>query len=163
MNVGGKQRRVQVPVEMTEGVTMGMDSDGGRLALRSQSGGMPRGGAGGGFGGGGSAPGAPPASASKMSEKEDKASNEASMTPEQRKQARYERVVAKDLRVNKSGSFEVQILLSKLDAADLAKLTKLGFKLEARDDKAKVLYGTVDVKKLYEMAQIESIVRISKL
>jgi Ca-activated chloride channel family protein len=165
VNVGGKQRRVEVPVEMTSGVSyegiFGDTMTGGRLALRAQ----PQGGAGGGFGGGGFGGGAPVANApastkAVLGEAKDA---ESEMTPEQRKKAVYEAKVSQELRAMKTGAVEIQINVKSLDDKLTAQIAKLGVSVSFSDKALKIIFGKADVSKLFTLAQIEDILRITRL
>ena len=59
--------------------------------------------------------------------------DDSKMSAEERRKYRYESKVAKELREAK-GQLEVQIYFKKLDKAILAKLEKLGLKVDFSDD-----------------------------
>ena len=70
--------------------------------------------------------------------------------------------MAKELREAK-GELEVQIYFKKLDKVILAKLEKLGLKVDFSDNGLKVAMGTCDQKALIELAQIDEVAKIVKL
>lgn len=170
VNVGGKQRTVAVPVEMADGVSyegiFGRDRE-----ERAKGYALPAtvagraGIGGGGFGGGG------------IAMKQNRAAfmshdaadysivvrqDDSKMKPEERRQHRFETRVVKELREAK-GVVEIEIWFKKLDESIVAKLKKLGMKVDLSDSKLRVVMGTVDAKALIELAQIDEVDRIKKL
>lgn len=174
VNVGGKQRTVAVPVEMTDGVSYEgiFGKDKAELYFRGTGGpGAPGGAGGGGFGGASKSLAAAPVVNGtvvrriKLKDADGKlqdALDESAMKPEDKRKYRYETKVQKALRAAK-GNVEVQVLLKKWDTELLAKLKKLGLKVEVEDKSLKVLFGSCDAKTLIELAQIDEVDRITKL
>ncbi len=178
VNVGGRQRTVQVPVEKADGVRYDMDS--GLVAFDKSDNSIVTGSLGG-FGGGYSTgraatkratlSGGAPATAGKVSagvgyvEQKDELNKAGEVKPDPKKlrESRYESVVAKTLRDAKAGAVEVQIWLKEWKMSDIQKLKKLGFTLDSKDERLKVLFGRVDATKLIELAQIESVSQIRPL
>ena len=163
VNVGGKSKLINVPVDMADGVDM-ESGDSGRFRRAGL-----QGGGGGGFGGGGMAPGAPaslgaatPREASKMKDTSAGESKPA-MTPAQKAEARFLAVVEEALRKIASGKVEIQISLKEWKIADIEKLKNLGFKMDDNDQGLKLLFGSCDVKALKALAQVESVARIRRL
>lgn len=185
VNIGGKQRTVAVPVEMADGVSyegiFGKEAEmksksRGSLAFaapaRSGGPGAPGGMGGGGFGGAGG-------SSAKVSHQGitksidfisyDPADNsivvrgdDSKMKPEERRKYRYETRVPKALREAK-GQIEIEVWFKKLDDTIIAKLKKLGMKVDFSDAKLRVVMGTCDAKILIELAQIDEVDKIKKL
>lgn len=159
VNVGGKQRTVNVPLEAPEGVDLA--AAGGSLAgagrakfkavashssmYRSQSPGG-RGASSGGMGGGllqGN--NAPVPSVAKAEE---------SLRDGQEMSASK---IATSLQKVKSGKVSIQIGLKDLKPETLAKLEKLGFHLDAKLEDLKVVIGTVEAKALVELAKLDEV------
>lgn len=170
VNVGGKQRTVAVPVDMTDGVNLAPEADG---LVRTRSLAMPAPGAagGGGFGGrrGAAQAGAagPPATLSaRIGRSEDKAAEPLrtpNLSPAEKRKNNYESKVDKALRESKAAKVEVQVRLKNIDEKTLAKLKELGLSIEDQDEGLKIVFGTCDPKKLVELAQIEAVLRIDRL
>jgi Ca-activated chloride channel family protein len=169
VNVGGKQRTVQVPVEMTEGVSYEgiFGPAGGVVLARGQVQAKVSAGVSGGYGGYGGGGGAPVMWESlggvDYEESLDAQVASGEMTPEQRRQALYELRVAESLRAVKSGTVEVQVYLKEWKDEEIEQLEKLGLSIDARDKGLKVLFGTVEAAKLIELAQVGSVHRIMPL
>lgn len=167
VNVGGKQRTVRVPVEMADGVDMGLGLRDQLSSLSTTSaapggpggfagGGMGGGGFGGGVIGGGAGRGASPVRRVKaVSADPTLIRNE---TPEQR----YERIVEEPLR-KATDEVAVQVLLTKWDAKVLTALEDAGLQIDERDKSLKVVFGMIDAKKLKELAKILEVEKISAL
>jgi Ca-activated chloride channel family protein len=168
VNVGGKQRTVAVPIEMADGVSyegiFDQRADGrprnapapATMSLGAQV--RSSGGAVGGGGFGGNAAG-------KSLEAPEEAQyffDDSQLTPDARRKYRYDSKVAKELQEAK-GKVEVQIYLKKLDKEILAKIEKLGLKVDFSDEGLKVAMGTCDQKTLIELAQIDEVHKIIKL
>ncbi|MBC8066148.1 MAG: VWA domain-containing protein [Chlorobia bacterium] len=88
--------------------------------------------------------------------------DDSKMKPEERRLYRYETRVPKALRDAK-GSVEIEVWFKKLDKAVLAKMTKLGLKVDFFDEKLRVAMGTCDAKILIELAQVDEVDKIKKL
>jgi hypothetical protein len=164
--VGGKPRTVRVPVEMTDGLNMESLADNrsklGVQVYRTASpapGGAPavRGLSAGAGGAGGSA-GRRSMPAMKRAEMQDSLKAVATESPEQR----FARIVEEKLRKAK-GEVTIQILLTKWDPKILTALEELGFKIEEKDKALKVLFGTIDAKKLKDLAQLTTVSKITPL
>lgn len=186
VNIGGKQRTVAVPVEMADGVSYeGIFGKEAEMKTRSRfaapamstpgrSGG-PGGYGGGGFGGGGGGAsksnlqggtGLVPNSIDYISYDPTNNSivrqDDSKMKPEERRKYRYETRVPKSLRESK-GQVEIEVWFKKLDDTVIAKLKKLGMKVDFSDAKLRVVMGTCDAKILIELAQIDEVDKIKKL
>lgn len=177
VNIGGKQRTVAVPVEMADGVSyegiFESGADKAKAPLLRQSYGLAGSVMGGGGGGYGAANGAlpqakspgrlrivhaDPSLAATLTGEE----QERQMTPAQRRQSRFNRIVDKKLQAAK-GKVELQIWLKKTDAATIADLKKLGLVIDETDAGLKVVFGSCDATKLIELAQNEAVVRIGPI
>lgn len=175
VNVGGKQRTVPVPIDRADGV--------GEAAFKDVGGAMPPGaarsrvltGGGSGFGGGGGAGGglagkpsnAAPATAAPREEKAkrdrfDSEDADKSVDPKVSRDSKYRNKVATKLRSVK-GKVEIQISVKEVTQALLAKLKKLGLKVEDSDKGLRVVFGAVDAKQLIELAQLDEVRRIDPL
>jgi Ca-activated chloride channel family protein len=174
VNVGGRQRTIAVPVEMADGVSyegiFGKSKESLSFA-RAANPSLNRGGAGGGiggggFGGGGFGAGAPARADFNFYDPADNSivvrQDDSKMKPEERRTYRYETRVPKNLREAK-GNVEVEIWFKKVDDAIVAKLKKLGMKVDFVDSKLRVAIGSTDAKNLIELAQIDEVDRIKKL
>ncbi|AIE84764.1 VIT and vWA domain-containing protein [Fimbriimonas ginsengisoli] len=158
VNIGGKQRTVRVPVDMTEGVNLAPASQASvNLSFgASLSAAAPQGAAGGGVNGRNIAvPGvtrrirlaksaATGSIAGSLAEKE--------VTPTDSFTAKTDAQVR-----NATGVIRVQIGLKNLSPAILSKLQSMGFKLDAKLDDLKVVLGTLDTKHLKEIAALEEV------
>lgn len=186
VNIGGKQRTVAVPVEMADGVSYeGIFGKEAEMKTRSRFGaaamstpgrsGGPGGFGEGGFGGGGGGAsksnlqggtGLVPNSIDYISYDPTNNSivrqDDSKMKPEERRKYRYETRVPKALRESK-GQVEIEVWFKKLDDAIIAKLKKLGMKVDFSDAKLRVIMGTCDAKILIELAQIDEVDKIKKL
>ncbi|MBS1713252.1 MAG: VWA domain-containing protein [Armatimonadetes bacterium] len=167
VNVGGKQRKVAVPVEMTDGVTMGSDTDEGRANSSNRSTfGVARG------GGGGAGPGSPVAGrpsttamlgkAKSAEQQENGLSLDLKSTNEAIKSGRLDPLVKVDSSLHKkSGPVVVQVKVTDVSTDVLKALEKAGLKIEDKDKGLKVVFGTIDGKKLAELAKVSAVLRIS--
>lgn len=167
VNVGGKTKTINVPVDMADGVDLeGGDKSG--LRRGAQGGGFGSGGFGGG-GGSVAAPGSPatlgPPAAKEASKMNDagRPRNDPSLTPAQIAEMRYTSIVEEALRKITSGKVEIQINLKEWKASDIEKLKNLGFKIDDKDQGLKMLFGSCDVKTLKALAQVGSVTRIRRL
>lgn len=152
VNIGGRQRRIHVPIEMADGVsydavdglqaTMAPAS---KVIRRIQA---PRGGGARAVvgGGGGLYRGGMPAAETR--------SVSAAPAPEEK--------IAKQLRSAK-GPVEVQVWLANMTAESLKALEALGLKIELKDEKLRIAFGTVDASKLRELAKLDFVDRIEPL
>jgi len=152
VNVGGKQRRVRVPVEMADGVTLGLESrdaaNGQKLRiayatplnLRAAPGGAgTRGAQLGGLGGGGGS-----------------------------FAARLETVLEQEQKIspklaNAKGTVEVQVWLTKLDAEVEQELKRAGLNIDERDGKLRIVFGTIAASKLNGLSKLTTVLKISPL
>lgn len=180
VNVGGRTRTVNVPLEAPDGVDMSMAMDGRVNSLSSnvryrRSGNTtlglrvaPMGGAGGGFGGASGALGgfagraqvgqtAAPATTPALAAAKTKAglsdlssASDAIVAPDELK-------IAPALKRVKSGVVAIQIGLANLKPETLAKLKKLGFVWELSLDDLKVVVGKIDVTKLKAIAALTEV------
>jgi Ca-activated chloride channel family protein len=167
VNIGGKQRTIRVPVEMADGVSYegAADQEGRPIGLGrgSYSAGVQivaaspalSGGGGIGGGGGGLYRGNP---GSKIMRRipiiAGRTSYTSSDTPKEK--------IAKKLR-SATGKVEVQIWLSALDDKILKALTDQGLKVEAKDEKLRIVFATVDASKLKAIPEIAEVQRIEPL
>lgn len=170
VNVGGKQQTVHVPVEAADGVDMptnvAKDKAFDARARASLSAGLSKGRPGG--GGGGAPPTSKEVAGKRLeSEKKDDGGSNGSVTrrtdPAQTRQRNYETRVSAALRAVKNGPVSVQVALVSWDIKAIQRLKALGFKLEAKDEASRILFGTVDAKKLIELAQVDSVKMILPL
>lgn len=169
INVGGKQRTVNVPVEQADGVIMNTGGPGGTLssfAAPATIGTTSRnvgGASSGGIGGGGLYRG------SKASEATlDKSVMDPSlrvMKPEERAKNKKLFIDAKVHTKLKSasGKVEVQIFVEKLDDKTLALLKSKGVTVAGKDTGLKVIFATIDAAKLGDLAILDEVVRIDPL
>jgi len=182
VNVGGRSRTVNVPLEAPDGVDMAMadGSSNGIVRYRRASaapgafyGGIS--GAAGGVGGGGGyggpgAPGSagrnrslstlaeqPAAPATTIAGVAVKAKLSDGLFDNESAAAPVNLKVALSLRKVKSGMVAIQIGLADLKPATLAKLKKAGFIWEASLDDLKVVIGKIDVSKLRELAALTEV------
>ncbi|MBX7131227.1 MAG: VIT and VWA domain-containing protein [Fimbriimonadaceae bacterium] len=167
VNVGGKQRTVAVPVDMTDGVNFQED---GNLRFRSagRAPGAPGGGRGGsigGLGGGGGGfgggSGAPPATAGKATnlgvaageKKDGETGANRPLTADEKRKLLYESKVSSKLRDSKLATVEVQVKLTDTSKKALDRLKALGLKIDVTDAGLKIVFGTISQKKLIDLAQ----------
>jgi Ca-activated chloride channel family protein len=161
VNIGGKQRTIRVPVEMTDGVSyqgsLGMETS---IRYYRTGAGPRRGAGGGGFGGGGGGGGGLPAGQANAPSSfgsiadSDSAGLRVVRKPEDK--------IDKKLKSVK-GKLEVQVWLTKWDDALITKLTGHGLKIELKDKKLMIVFGTVEANKLLELAKLEDVQRIGPL
>lgn len=186
VNVGGKQRTVDVPLEMTDGVSFdsglsdksGFSKQSSNLGVkpaslgvvaglpvasrqRGQTGASSHGVVGGGnFGGraGGAVFG--DSDEVKTETKEQLASLNQMI-----KEGKVKATVKVDQKLldQKSGTVDVQVWLAEVDEPTLAKLKKAGLKLDDSDKKLKVAFGTIAVDKLEDLAKVEQVIRVKPL
>lgn len=170
VNVGGKQRTVSVPIEMADGVSYEGIYDKTK-GMPSAPMGMSTGGA---IGGGGAAESLTRTRALALegygAVANDptvnsiivRGTSDANMSPAEKRTFRYETRVEKQLRDAK-GRVDIQIWLNKVDKAVIEKLTKLGLKVDFRDDGLKIVMGSCNAKDLVELAQMDEVDKIRKL
>ncbi|MCW5944114.1 MAG: VWA domain-containing protein [Fimbriimonadaceae bacterium] len=182
VNVGGRQRSVRVPVEMADGVTMGMDvlerardmsgglALGGRPGSLAQGASANRGGLGGGGFGGATA--SPATSAGVQVRRADPrlspvigratmAGKSVSPTTGQRAEVDAQKIAA-GLR-GKKGVLEVRVLLRQLDGTVRKAMKEAGFQLDDQDTRLKLVFGRIDAAKLAALARLEWVLRIEPL
>jgi Ca-activated chloride channel family protein len=168
VNIGGKQRTVQVPVEMTDGVSyegiFGREAEAMAAAPASKMAyASPQMSTGGGFGGGrGVASGQPMRYKANAKHSVVSPDYEKQMKPEDRKQARFERKVAASLK-KATGKVDVQIFLEKLTPETLEALKKLGLHVDDKDAGLKVVFGSVDAAALKAIADLDAVTKIEPL
>ena len=163
VNLGGKQRTVAVPVEMTDGVSyegiFGQDRR--RIVANSPAV----------LGGAGGASFQANAKSravkgqiaySAMERTKDGGLAEVNMSPAERRKYRYESRVEKSLRES-TGKVEIEVWLSKADAKTIELLRKAGMKIDFTDEKLRVVMGTCNAKQLMDLVQIEWVERIKKI
>ena len=68
--------------------------------------------------------------------------------------------VHKDLRDKKSGTFEVQVMVKEWPEGWRKLLEEAGLKVEDSDEGLKVVFGTIDAKKLEELAKLGFVTEI---
>lgn len=169
VNIGGKQRLVNVPVDAVDGLAPEAYPDGFARGSRSRGGAAmyanPAPGVGaGGFGGAGGSlgvsNGASIASASKTkSPAEDKSDN--SIVFKDAKTAYLAKISPKLQKAK--GNLELQIRVDKITDDLLKQLKKLGFKLADQDKNNKILFGTADAKILDKIAKLKEVLAIDPL
>lgn len=170
VNVGGKQRTVQVPVEMPAGVSYegifggaGSEADISLGANLSQSTASPRrmaaqmGQGAGGYGGYGGSGG------QGFAKEKDQAPEQKPETASQKRERLYISKVEKALRQSPDETVEVRVVVSSLGAKELAALAKAGFKLDDQDKTSRTLFGLCPKKALIEIAQLEFVLRVATL
>ncbi len=144
VNIGGKQRLVRVPVEMADGVTLGLDTR--HVANRSQPAALyrnsgtlssARGGAG--FGGAGGSLAVRDEAVSKPVQK---------ISPKL---------------ANAKGRVEVQVWLTKLDPEVEKALKEAGLEVADRDGKLKVVFGIIEASKIDGLSKLAEVERIAPL
>lgn len=144
VNIGGKQRLVRVPVEMADGVTLGLNTR--HVANRSQPAALyrnlgtlssARGGAG--FGGAGGSLAV---------------RDEAVSKPVQKIDATL---------ANAKGRVEVQVWLTKLDPEVENALKEAGLEVADRDGKLKIVFGIIEASKIDGLSKLAEVERIAPL
>lgn len=152
VNVGGRQRTVEVPVDIADGVdpnTSGARGGGGpgapQALSRTMAGSGGLGGGGGGFGGGG-------AGAAKAME--DSSAGRLTATPKDKISPKL---------AGKTGTLEVQIRVKAITPDLLAKLKAAGFTLDDQDKNLRTLFGRVKADALIKLAELEGVVSIDPL
>lgn len=144
VNIGGKQRLVRVPVEMADGVTLGLDTR--HVANRSQPAALyrnlgtlssARGGAG--FGGAGGS----------LAVRDEPVSK-----PVQKIDATL---------ANAKGTVEVQVWLTKLDPEVENALKEAGLEVADRDGKLKIVFGIIEASKIDGLSKLAEVERIAPL
>lgn len=149
INIGGKQRTVAVPIEMADGVsysgTLGRDQGnfggpGAPPAAKARGGYV-------GGGGGGAATGA-------LRESADLRYEEAKRKPEDKVDKRLK---------SATGRVEVQVLLTKWSSEILKELEKAGLKIDVKEERLLVVFGSIDAKRLADLAKLETVDRIKPL
>ncbi len=180
VNMGGKQRTVNVPVEMTDGVSY--EGIFGESAGKSIANGAPSGLASGGFGGGGGGrsggyaanqPGGVVAGSPIQTKgvAKDKAetialrgASDLANVNEQIRNGTLKATVKVDTKLlARSGKLEVQIWVTDVNDKVLKALEGAGLKVDDKDGSLKVVFGTVDASKLEGLAKVEEVVRIGPL
>jgi Ca-activated chloride channel family protein len=190
VNVGGKQRTVNVPVDMTDGVNMGesLGRDKSLGATRAVLGSLTAGGqssnglGGGGFGGGsaggraGGAKGAgtnqTPATAGAPVFTNHANGNFPSKNEESLKELN-DRIeigevkstvkVDKALLESKQPKLEVQVWVTEVTDDVVAALKKAGLAVDDKDKSLKLVFGTIDAKKLEALAKLKSVVFVGPI
>lgn len=171
INVDGKQRTVQVPVEQTDGVTFADKSKDvfANRSLNFASGGGGGGIGGGGFGAGGAGrgSGAPPATVSGGIKyiAGDPSDNSIVLKPGDRRknmQAFIDAKVDKKLK-DKKGTLEVQIIVAKLDQKTLDLLKAKGAKIVGTEAGHRVVFAKITDKVLGELAILDEVLGIRPL
>jgi Ca-activated chloride channel family protein len=180
VNVGGKQRKVKVPVDMADGVSyegiFGRDEERSDKKPTSVSGGAGFGGSGGSgrrAGEAQSAPGAASRAAKETLSLGQDLSNSpaersfdrtaAKMSATERKKALLESKLDSRLKAVRSGKVEVQVRVSSVAPKDLARLKKLGFSIASVEKDLLVVIGTCDAKALPELVMLEFVLRVQPL
>jgi Ca-activated chloride channel family protein len=155
INIGGKQRRVHVPVEMPDGVNPAPTSPQyATFAAASPS--LMRAGNPGGFGGGGGAQsGGIGGFSSKQADHKER-------TQDQALRPKPAEKIENSLRTAK-GSVEVMVWLHDLQPATLTKLKELGFKVAESDKGLVLLIGSCPASVLEKIASLEQVRRIEPL
>jgi Ca-activated chloride channel family protein len=157
VNIGGRLRKVRVPVEMADGVSY-EGIFGGRSEARTLGSSVNRmrggfgGGAGGGIGGGAGGYGgaaaskAAPSILAQPTVVLDAEKSEGLPTDSSAK-------IAKGL-LKKKGKVEVQIAVASMKPEDLQKLKDLGLTIDHQDKDLKVVFGKIDAAKLKDLAKL---------
>lgn len=170
INIGGKQRTVHVPVEMTQGVSY-EGTFGTNLAMPAMSRGAITPGGSAGFGGGGSFSGGAGKSMNAdlgsiriLSEERIAQLPPAERGPalERLRKSRFEGKVAKSLRTA-TGPIEVQIWLADVKPETLAALKESGVAIDHAESGLNLAFGRVDAKQLMHLAQLSVVRRIEPI
>lgn len=150
VNVGGKQRRVDVPLDQPDGVDMQGDMASKSMAM----------GRAGGFGGGGGIAGSPPASkpGSGTGGSGGRESGGTTETKDTSWKAKFDADLAKA-----KGKFAVVIYLADLKPETLELLKKAGFTLEDKDAALGFVAGSLEAKHLEAIAKLDAVKRIEAL
>lgn len=174
VNIGGKQRTVQVPVEQADGVSMIGEAVPLMLgnvpaSLARTATGGPGGAGSGGMGGGGFGAGTNRVYKLNARDKSEKATNEVvlrGMPMAERKknvQLFLDFKVEEKIRISKAKTVDVQIFVTLLDAKVLELIKKAGFTIADKDATLKVVFGSVPVAKLGELAILDEVLSIKAL
>jgi Ca-activated chloride channel family protein len=164
VNVGGKQKTVNVPVELTDGVDPAMSNGANRnggVALASPA--MSRGGAsfGGARGGGGTNTTGTNTTGTNTTGGSTGGAGGEAKTEDYRGSRPTETKISPKLPAE--GMVEVQVKLSDLTDAIKAALKKAGLLIDDQDAGLKMVFGRIDAKKLKELAKIEAVKAIDPL
>jgi Ca-activated chloride channel family protein len=163
VNIGGKQRTVEVPVEMVDGVSyegvFGSNLGHGAAVNRSRAFAV-------GKSAGRSAGGV--ANLAISAPEKDELALPSSLEAngqkivDSTKVNNYVRKVSKKL-YKAVGSIEIQLLVKDIDGDSLEKLTAKGLKVYTTDKGLKIVFGKCDAKALIDLAQLEFVKLISPL
>lgn len=178
VNIGGKQRKVAVPVDRADGVNMDISNGLVRRGATKSSGmisptvmGLLSGGRSSNRGAAAGAPAStsyisydPADNSFVVSEKEIQKLplEEQKKIREQRATVLFDTKVAKSLR-DKSGSLEAMVWLTAFDEKILLKLENLGLKVAKKDKGLMLVIGTVDSASLRKLAELTEVKRIEPL
>ena len=173
---GGEPRRVEVPVEMPEGVSYEGVFGSERVMYKAAAvGGSPGGVVGGIIGTRPMAPPPPPAAMARIARMEDRARE---LSPAEQKAAKLHpslaaiverlknpaaRPGAEEARLVRNGKVEVQIFLTDTSSASLAKLKQLGFELVLQPKTAKTVIGRIAIDKLAALADVSFVQYVAPL
>ncbi len=158
VNVGGKQRLVNVPVELTEGVSyegvFGPATAAQPMRVRATKASPGALGQGGGRTGGAVAGGVMGRNAGISYD---------SLSSSGIESDPYKAKVAKKLRDVATGEVEVQVRLDKLTDTVIEKLKEAGLKVDDKDAGLKVVFGRCDVAALKKLAKLDAVIAIDPL
>lgn len=170
VNVGGKQRRVNVPLEMPDGFTFGGDKDE-KLMLGAP--GSP--GGTGGFGGGGRASGGQPTTLGTSVKAQPRMLGKAKSDQsgfvsnrslnEEIKAGRVKATVKVSESLLKSSEkrLEVRVEVATVDKNVLEILKKAGLSVDDSDTRLKVVFGTISKDKLEALAKVEAVIAVKPI
>jgi Ca-activated chloride channel family protein len=181
VNVGGKQRTVNVPVEQADGVTFGAMQADKRLAPATVGstfnigGGRAGGGGGaggfGGLGGGGGGVTSGGASEQRVYKLKARYADSGDLTTlrqirpedrEEQKEAFIDAKVHPKLKAAK-GNVEVQIFVEKLDEKTLKLLASKGVKIEDKDANLRVVFASIHASQFASLAILDEVTRIDPI
>jgi len=144
VNVGGKSYRVRVPVEMVDGVTMGLDGVNELSQAKSANRYFNRPA----MGAGGIT--ASPSVAMPMDERD------FALAPPTASKLDPELKLAK-------GKVPIMVEVDDLEPSTLRALERIGFKLAAKSSRARIVFGTIDASRLDALAKLEKVSKVRLL
>lgn len=169
VNVGGRQVRVQVPVEMADGVNL--DGDTLELGRKVNRGGVPGGTGGGGFGASGK-----PTARTRVQQIQVKHADPTVISELKRweghghqndeiKAGKIKATVKvdKDVLDSPKKTVDVTVFVTALTDELLSKFKRAGFTVAESDKGLNVVFGSIDKSKLEQLCKIEEVIRVGKL
>ncbi|MBL8066647.1 MAG: hypothetical protein JNM34_12450, partial [Chthonomonadaceae bacterium] len=169
VNVGGRQVRVQVPVEMADGVNL--DGDTLELGRKVNRGGVPGGTGGGGFGASGK-----PTARTRAPQIQIKHADPTAISElikweglgHQNDEIKAGKIKAtvkvdKDVLDSPKKTVDVTVFVTALTDELLSKFKRAGFTVAESDRGLNVVFGSIDKSKLEQLCKIEEVIRVGKL